>query len=325
MRRREFIALISLSAAWPAVAQAQPSNPVIGFLGAEAPEVWAERLEAFRQGLKEADFVEGGNVTIEYRWAYGHYARLPALAAELVNRNVAVIVAPGSTTASLAAQAATKTIPVVFQAAGDPVRLGLVSSLNKPGANVTGMTTLGVELMPLRLQLLREMLPTLTSVAVMANPRNPITERNLKELDVAARALQVRLRVLEVTTKEDVYRAFARVTELKSDALLIVPDSMLTSHAAILGTLASHHDVPAIYQYRDFVNAGGLMSYGTNFTASFRQVGTYTARILKGERPADLPVQQATNLELIINLRTAKALKLQVPLALLGRADEVIE
>jgi putative tryptophan/tyrosine transport system substrate-binding protein len=250
---------------------------------------------------------------------------LPTLAAELVRRDVAVIVAPGAAPAALAAQAATKTIPIVFQTAGDPVRIGLVASLNRPGANVTGITSLGVLVVPKRLQLLRELIPTLTSVAVLANPSNPITEGNLRELDAVARQQQVHLHVFEAMTEDDFDLAFTRMANLQAGALLILPDSFLTSHGAMLGALTASHGVPAIYQYRSFVTAGGLMSYGTSFAGLFRQVGVYTGRVLKGDRPADLPVQQATNFELLINLKTAKALKLSVPLTLLGRADEVIE
>jgi putative tryptophan/tyrosine transport system substrate-binding protein len=326
MRRREFIGVLSGAAVWPVVARAQqPAMPVVGFLGAEAYEPWTERVEAFRQGLSEAGFVGGRNVTIEYRWANGQHDQLRILAAELARRDVAVIVAPGSAPAALAAQAATKTIPIVFQTAGDPVRLGLVASLNRPGANVTGITSLGVEVVPKRLQLLRELIPTLTSVAVLANPSNPITEGNLRKLDAVAREQQVHLYVLEAMTEDDFDLAFTRMANLQAGALLIVPDSFLTSHGAMLGALTASHGVPAIYQYRSFVTAGGLMSYGASFAGLFRQVGIYTGRVLRGERPADLPVQQATNFELLINLKTAKALKLSVPLTLLSRADEVIE
>ena len=325
MRRREFIAALGSAVAWPMVVRAQLSMPVIGFLGAEASEPWAERLEAFRQGLSEAGFVEGRNVSIEYRWANGQHAQLPLLAAELVRRDVAVIVAPGATLAALAAQAATKTIPIVFQTAGDPIRLGLVASLSRPGANLTGITSLGLQVVPKRLQLLRELIPTLTSVAVLANPSNPITGGNLRELEAVASEQQVHLHVLEAMTEDDFDLAFTRIANLQAGALLILPDSFLTGNRAILGALTASHGVPAIYQYRSFVTAGGLMSYGTNFAGLFRQVGLYTGRVLKGERPADLPVQEASNFELLINLKTAKALKLSVPLTLLGRADEVIE
>jgi putative tryptophan/tyrosine transport system substrate-binding protein len=326
MKRRDFIAGLGGAVAWPLVARAQQSAmPVVGFLGAEAYEPWAERVEAFRQGLSEAGFVEDRNVSTEYRWANGQHVQLPLLAAELVRRNVAVIVAPGAAPAALAAKAATKTIPVVFETAGDPVRLGLVASLNRPGANVTGITSLGLQVVPKRLQLLRELIPTLTSVAVLANPSNPITEGNLRELEAVAREQQVNLHVLEAMVEDDFDLAFTRIANLQAGALLIVPDSFLTSHGAMLGALTARHGVPAIYQHRSFVTAGGLMSYGTSFAGLFRQVGVYTGRVLKGERPADLPVQQATNFELLINLKTAKALKLSIPLTLLGRADEVIE
>jgi ABC-type uncharacterized transport system substrate-binding protein len=313
-------------AAWPFGAAAQQStNPVVGFLGSEAPEAWTERLEAFRRGLGETGFVEGKNVTIEYRWAHSQYDRLPSLAGELVRREVAVIVAPGSAPAALAAQAATKTIPIVFQTSGDPVRLGLVASLAKPEANVTGVTSLGMEIVPKRLQLLRELIPSLTSVAVLANPSNPVTEANLKELEAAARSLEVHLDVLEAETENDLEKAFAKLAQAKAGALLIMNDSFLTSHGAILSALAARHGVPAIYQYRDFIAAGGLVSYGTSLTAPFGQVGVYTGRVLNGAKPADLPVQQAASVELSINLKSAKTLNIQVPLSLLGRADEVIE
>ena len=325
MRRRTFIAGLGGALARPLIAGAQPSIPSIGFLGAEDPELWAERLAAFRQGLGETGFVEGGNVAVEYRWANGQQSRLSALAAELVRRDVAVLVAPGSAPSSLAAQAATKTIPVVFETAGDPVQLGLVASLNRPGANVTGVTSLNMEVVPKRLQLLRELIPTLTSVALLVNPTNPITAHNLKQLDAAAGDLKIRLQVFEATIESDFEKVFSKLVELQVGALLIVPDSFLTAHGAVLGTLAARHAVPAIYQYHNFVTAGGLMSYGATFTGPFRQAGVYAGRVLKGERPADLPVQQATNVELVINLKTAKALKLLVPLTLLSRANEVIE
>jgi ABC-type uncharacterized transport system substrate-binding protein len=324
MRRRAFIAGLGGAAAWPMLARAQ-QLPVIGFLGTESPELWSDRISAFRQGLSDLGFEEGRNVAIEFRWANGQQDRLSKLANELVRRDVAVIVAPGSAPAALAAQAASKTIPIVFETSGDPVQLGLIASLNRPGAKITGVTSLGMQVVPKRLELLCELVPTLTSVAVLINPNNPVSEGNLAQLEPIARALRVQLQVLEATKDNDLEKVFSTIMQSQAGALLIVPDPFLTAHAALLGKLAADHSIPAIYQYRDFVTAGGLMSYGATFTRPFRQVGVYTGRVLNGERPADLPVQQTTNVELIINLKAAKGLKLSVPLTLLGRADEVIE
>jgi putative ABC transport system substrate-binding protein len=324
VRRREFLGLLGGAAAWMSPAQAQPL-PVVGFLGAESPELWKARLEGFRKGLSEAGFVDGKNVRIEYVWAHGQNDRLPALAAELARREVAVIVAPGSAPAALAAQGATKTIPVIFQTSGDPIALGLVASLNRPGGNVSGITTLGMEIVPKRLELLRELIPSLTSIAVLANPTNPINAINLKELNAAARALRVEIHVIEASAESDIETAFARLGPLRAGALLILPDSFLTSHGAMLGALAARHRMPAIYQYRDFVGAGGLMSYGTSNIVPFRQAGAYAGRVLKGDKVSDLPVSQAVNVELIVNLKAAQALGLEVPITLIGRADEIIE
>ena len=327
MRRREFITLLGSAAAWPLAARAQQSAmPVIGFLGAELPDRWASRTRALHQGLGETGYVEGRNVAIEYRWAAGQNDRLPALAADLVRGRAKVIVTPGSTPATLAAKAATKTVPIVFYVGGDPVELGLVASLNRPGGNLTGVTTLTSEVGPKRLQLLYELVPTATIVALLVNPTNPdLAEPATKDLQAAARTLGVQLHVLHASAERDFDAVFSSLVQQRVSALVIVNDALFSTRVEQLAVLAIRHAVPAVYQFREFVAAGGLMSYGTGFIDAFRQVGVYTGRILGGEKPADLPVQQTTKAELIINLKTAKALGLTVPTALLVRADEVIE
>jgi putative tryptophan/tyrosine transport system substrate-binding protein len=326
MRRREFIALVGSAAAWPAAASAQqPAIPVIGFLSTTSPEVYAVRLRAFRQGLKEEGYIEGQNVAVEYRWAGDQEDRLPTLAAELAGRQVTVIVAGGSPS-SVAAKAATATIPIVFETAADPVKLGFVTSLNRPGGNLTGVTNLNVEVGPKRLELLRELIPTATKVAVLVNPTSPaLTEQFLRDLQAAAPALGMQLHVLHASTERDFDMIFATLGQLRADALLIGPDLFFFRHIEQLGAAALRRAVPAIHQYRPFVAAGGLMSYGANESETYRLIGIHAGKILKGEKPADLPVQRSTKVELIINLKTAKALGLNVPLSLLGRADEVIE
>jgi putative ABC transport system substrate-binding protein len=304
----------------------QPAMPVIGFLGTASPDLYAKALSAFRQGLSETGYVEGRNVTIEFRWADSQNDRLPALAADLVRRQVKVIAAPGSTPAALAAKAATATIPVVFQVGTDPVAAGLVASLARPGGNVTGVTTLNTELGPKRLQLLRELIPTAKIIALLVNPTSPfITENISKDLQSAARTLGLQLHILNASTERDFDTVFATFAQLRADALVIAPDAMFISRSEQLGALTLQHAVPAITQFREFAAAGGLMSYGGSFTESARQVGVYTGRILKGEKPADLPVQQSAKAELIINVKSAKALGLAVPRELLARADELIE
>jgi putative tryptophan/tyrosine transport system substrate-binding protein len=325
MRRREFITLISSTAMWPLAAGAQqPAMPVIGFLHAASPEAYAPKITAFRQGLKEAGYVEGHNVAIEYRWAEGHYDRLPALAADLVRRQVAEIVAVG-TPAALAAKAASSTIPIVILVGIDPVQIGLVAGLNRPGGNVTGLAALTVEVEAKRLEVLHELLRTSTAVALLVNPNNPLTEPETKGVRDAARSLGLQLHVLDASTEGEIDVAFGKLIELRAGGLVVSVDAFLNSQRAQIVALAARHAVPAIYGNRDFAAVGGLMSYGTDIADAYRQVGTYAGKILKGTKPADLPVQQVARVEFVINLKTAKTLGLTFPITLLGRADEVIE
>jgi ABC-type uncharacterized transport system substrate-binding protein len=328
--RREFIALIGGGSLLLAVkvkrARGQQlAVPVIGFLSSASPDSYATRLRAFRQGLKEAGYVEGQNLEIEYRWTEGQYNRLPELAAELVHRQVAVIVAGGGTPSAVAAKAATTTIPIVFAVAVDPIKTGLVASLSRPGGNLTGVTNLNVEVGQKRLELLHELLPTATIIAVLVNPTSPTTEPFLRALQPAARALGLQLHVLNASTDRDFDTVFATLGRLRAGALVISPDLFFNTRVEQLAALSLRHAVPAIHQYRPFVAAGGLMSYASDETEYYRLVGIYAGKILKGDKPADLPVVQSTKVELIINLKTARALGLTVPLPLLGRADEVIE
>jgi len=328
MRRRNFLALVGGAAiGWSLAARAQqPAMPVIGLLGSASPDLWTSRLSAFRQGLSETDCIEGRNVAIEYRWAEGRNDRLPDLAADLVQRRVNVIAAVGSTPAALAAKAATTTIPIVFELAADPVELGLVASLARPGANITGVTTLNAEVEPKQLELLHGMVPGARRIAFLVNPTNPtVAESSRKVMQASADRLGVQLDVLQASTISDFDAVFERIAHLQDGALAIGADAFFTSHLQELANLALRRAVPAAYQFREFAAAGGLFSYGASLTDTFRLAGNYAGRIIKGDKAADLPVQQATKVELTINLKTAKALGLTVSLPLLGRADEVIE
>jgi putative ABC transport system substrate-binding protein len=327
MRRREFITLLgSAATTWPLAARAQPASmPTIGFVGSDTPDLYADRLRAFRLGLKSTGFIEGQNVAVEYRWAEGRNDNLPDLTADLVSRQVAVIVAP-TTPSVLAAKRVTKIIPIVFFVAGDPVDLGLVTNLNRPDGNLTGATTLTLEVGPKWLQLLHEMMPNAKSLALLINPTSPnLADAQSRELQTAARSRGLLLQILQVSTDLDFDSAFASVVRLRASGLVISSDSFFFSRSDRLAKLALRYAVPTIFGFREFVAAGGLMSYGGSLQESLRWVGVYTGRILKGEKPVDLPVQRSTKIELFINLRTASALGLEVPPALLTRADDVIE
>jgi putative ABC transport system substrate-binding protein len=325
MKRRDFIAGLGLAAAWPVAARAQqPVLPVIGFLNGASPGGYATSVAAFRQGLKEVGYVEGQNVAIEFRWAEGQYDRVPAMAAELVRRQVAVIVA--NTPGNLAAKAATTTIPIVFTVANDPVQIGLVASLARPGGNVTGATQLGVEIAPKQLQLAHELVPTATIIAVLVNPTNPNTEALVRDLQAAARILGVQLHILHANAERDFDTVFASWGQLRAGALVIGSiDAFLNSRSKPLAQLALRHAVPVVSFDRELVAAGGLMSYTGSVPDMYRIAGVYAGRILKGDKPGELPVQLATRFELVINLMTAKALGIEVPETLLATADEVIQ
>jgi putative tryptophan/tyrosine transport system substrate-binding protein len=326
--RREFITLLGgAAAAWPIAAHAQqPAMPVIGFLESRSPEAVVERLRAFRQGLKDAGHVEGVNVAIEYRWAENQVDRLPALAAELARRPIAVLVGTGSPQTVLAVKAATTTIPVVFGVGQDPVRLGLVASLARPGGNATGIFFLNTELTAKRLEILRELVPRAARVAVLVNPRNPASmEVTTRDVEAAAQAMRLQLQILEAGTSQEINAAFASLAREPADALFVSQDGFLISRRLQLANMAARHAIPMASSSRDIAEAGGLMSYGTNITEVFRQMGGYTGRILKGAKPADLPIEQSTKLELVINAQTARMLGIDVPPTLLVTADEVIE
>ena len=327
MKRRDFITLVGgAAAAWPFVAHAQqPALPVVGFLNSESLDLSAERVRAFRQGLSEAGYVDGRNVAIEYRWGEGRYDRLPALAADLVRRNVTVLCAIGSIAAPLAAKGATTRIPIVFQTGADPVKFGLVASLARPGGNLTGVASLNVELGPKRLELLREAIPTATIVGLLVNPTSPNAENLSKDMQAAARRLGLQLQILHASTERDFETAFRTLSEVRANALVIGTDPFFTARSQKLATLALSRAVATIFQFREFALAGGLMSYGGSLTDVSRLAGVYTGRILKGEKPADLPVLQSMKVELFINLKTAKALGLTLQITLLGRANEVFE
>ena len=324
VRRRQFITLLGGAAAWPLVAHAQqPAMPVVGFLGGEASGL-ADRVSAFRAGLAESGYVEGRNVTVEYRLADGQIDRLPTLMADLLRASPAVI-ATGGLPALLAAKAATSAIPVAFFVGVDPVEMGLVASLNRPGGNLTGVTGLSVELVPKRLEVLHELVPAATAMALLVNPTNPNAATQTRDLQAAARRLGLTLHVLQAASERDFEAVFAELATLKAGALVVGADGLFVRRGEELGALALRHRVPAIFQDRAFAAGGGLTSYGASIPDGYRVVGVYAGRLLKGEKAADLPVQQATKVELVINLKTAKALGITVPLPLLGRADEVIE
>jgi putative ABC transport system substrate-binding protein len=327
MRRRQFVSLSAIStAAWSLAALAQQSAmPVIGFLSSRSPGESASNVDAFHQGLKETGYVDGANVSIEYRWAEGQYDRLPALAAELVRRQVAAIVATGGNAPALAAKAATEKIPIVLISGSDPVRAGLVASLNRPGGNVTGVTFIATALLAKRLELLHQLVPKATRVGVLVNPSYPDSDLQQQELREAAEAMKQQVHVVTASTVGDIDAAFATFVQQRPDALLVANDPFFDSRRAQIVALAERHTLPAIYPDRAYVAEGGLVSYGSSLGDSYRRAGIYTGRILKGAKAADLPVEQPTTIELIINRKTARALGLAIPPSILARADEVIE
>ena len=326
MRRREFITLLGGAAVWPLAARAQQPVPVIGFLGSAAPEFFGERLQAFRRGLAEIGFVEGRNVQIEFRWANNQLDRLPLLAQELVQRRVTVIAAPGNTAATIAVKAATTTIPIVFYIAGDPIQLGFVDSLSRPGTNLTGVTNLQVELGAKQIELLHELFPRAQSIGLLVNPTNRgVADDLIDAVKLAASARRLKVHVLSASAGQDFNAVFEQTRQRQASGLIISSDAFFTSQVKQLANLALQYRVPTVYPFNEFAKAGGLMAYGASNTEGYRQVGVYTGRILKGEKAAELPVQQATKVELVINLKTAKALGIEIPPSLLARADEVIE
>ena len=326
MRRREFIAALGGAAAWPLAARAQqPPMPVIGFLNAVSPGPWANLLAAFHKGLNETGYVEGRNVTIEYRWAEGKYDRLPVLAADLVRRMVSVIVATGGTPSALAVKSATKTIPVVFTVGADPVSLGLVESLNRPAGNMTGVNLLVSTLGAKRLGLMRDLVPTARLMAMLVNPDNVLAKLQQVDIQQAAVAINQDLRILTASSERELDAAFESMLQFGVQALLVGSDAFFNSRRDKITTLAARHRIPALYEEREFAVAGGLISYGTSISDGYRQAGLYTGRVLRGEKPADLPVVQVTKFELVINLKTAKTLGVKISDNFLTLADEVIE
>jgi putative ABC transport system substrate-binding protein len=327
MNRRDTVLALAALATSPLLCNAQrPTMPVIGLLGSESLDLWASRMRSFHEGLSEMGYIEGRNVAIEYRWAEGHNDRLPALAADLVRRKATVIAAPGSTPATLAAKAATSTIPIVFWIGSDPIELGIVANMNRPEGNLTGVTTLNHKLVAKRVELMHEVVPGRRSIALLVNPTSTnLTKIATEDAQAAARSLSLELHVLNASTEPDLDAAFAKLTQLRAGGLVIGTDAFFTSRLEKLAALAIRHGVPAVYHFREFAAAGGLISYGGSITDAFRQTGIYTGRILRGEKPANLPVQQVTKVDLYINLKTAKALGINVPNTLIVRADEVIE
>jgi len=327
MKRRAFITLLGGAAAWPLATRAQqPAMPVVGILAVASPEANAMRLRAFREGLGAAGYVEGQNVSFEYRWAEAYTDRLPELAAQLVHDQVAVLVAAGGTASALTAKAATASIRIVFGIGADPVSVGLVASLNRPGGNVTGVASLNIEVGAKRLELLHELLPSITIMALLVNPAVPaLAEPASRTSQAAAQALGLQLHVVHASSEHDFDAIFESLIQLHAGALVIAPDNLFTAHSQQLAALTVRHALPAIFEFRQFTAAGGLMSYGSSETEYYRLIGNYVGRILKGEKPADLPVQRSTKVEFVINLKTAKALGITFPLSLLCRADEVIE
>jgi len=328
MKRRDFITLIGGAAvAWPLAARAQQLGvPVVGILAVASPEANAIRLRAFREGLSTAGYVEGQNINIEYRWAEAYTGRLPELAARFVEEQVAVLVTAGGTSAALAAKAATASIPIVFGIAADPVDVGLVASLNRPGGNVTGVTSLNIEVAAKRLELLHELLPSVTTMGLLVNPAVPALAAPVSRISqAAAHSLGLHLHVVHASSDRDFDAVFEKLIQIHAGALVIGPDNLFTAHSEQLAMLTVRHALPAVYEFRKFAAAGGLMSYGSSETEYYRLVGTYAGRVLKGDKPANLPVQQSTKVELVLNLKTAKALGVTVPLPVSGRADEVIE
>jgi putative tryptophan/tyrosine transport system substrate-binding protein len=324
--RRKFLATLGGAAAWPLAARAQqPAMPVVGFLHQGSPEPYAKFTAAFRNGLADAGHVEGRNVVIEYRWAHGESHRLPELAADLVSRRVTVIATPGSIAATLAAKAATAAIPIVFMTGADPVQTGVVASLNRPGGNITGVGSMNVGLGAKQLGLLHELLPGAVRFAVLVNPTNAQSQSVMAEVQTAASSVGAQVEIHTVATNRAINSAFGGVVEKRPDGLLISPDPLFTNRLVQLATLAARHAMPTIFALREFAEAGGLMTYGSNFTDLFRQTGNYTGRVLNGEKPAELPILQATKFAFVINMQTAAALGLEIPPTLLARADEVIE